>query len=213
MEQCCEAKAQELVVLRDQQRRVLIAVLVVNLGMFFVEYGAGIQAGSSALMADSLDMLGDSLVYGFSLYVLQRSLTWRAWAALIKGLLMAAFGLVVLAQSVSALRFGIPPLVPTMLGVGMLALMANGFCFILLWRHRSDDINLRSTWLCSRNDLIANGAVLAAAALVAWSESIWPDVIVGIGIAGLFLRTAFSVLRDSLSEMSRSRNPAISGVD
>jgi Co/Zn/Cd efflux system component len=91
-----------------------------------------------------------------------------------------------------------------MLGTGALALVANGFCFFLLWRHRTDDINLRSTWLCSRNDLIANGAVLAAAVLVAWSESLWPDVIVGVGIAGLFLRTAASVIRESLTELARA---------
>jgi len=209
MEQCCETKTQELVALRDQQRRVLIAVLLVNFIMFFVEFGAGLLSGSSALLADSLDMLGDSLVYGFSLYVLQRSLAWRAGAALAKGLLMAAFGLGVLLQSALALQAGVPPLVPTMLITGVLALIANGFCFFLLWRHRTDDINLRSTWLCSRNDLIANAAVLAAAALVAWSQSIWPDVIVGVGIAGLFLRTAASVLRESLTEFGRARSDAL----
>lgn len=209
MDQCCETKAQELVALRDQQQRVLIAVLLINLIMFFVEFGAGLLAGSTALLADSLDMLGDSLVYGFSLYVLQRSLAWRAWAASAKGVIMAAFGLGVLLQSALALRAGVPPVVPTMLGTGVLALTANGLCFFLLWRHRADDINLRSTWLCSRNDLIANGAVLGAAALVAWSESIWPDVIVGAGIAGLFLRTAASVLRESTSELVRARSDAL----
>lgn len=203
-EVCCETKAQELVALRDHQRRVLVAVLAVNLAMFFVEFGAGLVSGSSALLADSLDMLGDSLVYGFSLYVLQRSLAWRARAALAKGVLMAAFGLGVLLESGFTLRAGVPPLVPIMLGTGALALVANGFCFFLLWRHRTDDINLRSTWLCSRNDLIANGAVLAAAVLVAWSESLWPDVIVGVGIAGLFLRTAASVIRESRTELARA---------
>ena len=93
-----------------------------------------------------------------------------------------------------------------MVGTGALALIANAFCFSLLWRHRADDINLRSTWLCSCNDLIGNGAVLAAAAFVAWSESIWPDVIVGVGIAGLFLRTAALVVRESLTELGRARS-------
>jgi Co/Zn/Cd efflux system component len=95
---------------------------------------------------------------------------------------------------------------PAMAAVGFLALLANTYCFALLWRHRSDDINLRSTWLCSRNDLFANGAVLVAAALVAWSGSLWPDLIVGAGIAILFLRTAITVLRESLSEHARARN-------
>ncbi len=201
MDQCCEAKEQELAALRDEQRRVLVVVLVVNAAMFFIEFGAGLLSGSTALQADSLDMLGDSLVYGFSLYVLQRSLAWRARAALFKGLIMAVFGVGVLVESAIRLRAGVPPEVPTMMGVGLLALIANTFCFSLLWRHRADDINLRSTWLCSRNDLIANGSVLAAAALVAWSQSIWPDIIVGVGIAYLFLRTAASVLRESLAEL------------
>jgi len=99
-----------------------------------------------------------------------------------------------------------------MLAIGTLALVANAYCFSLLWRHRADDINLRSTWLCSRNDLIANGAVLIAAGLVAWSESLWPDVIVGIAIAVLFLRTATLVLRESLAEISRARSGLIEGA-
>ena len=211
-DQCCEAKAQELVALRDHQRRVLVAVLVVNLVMFFVEFGAGLLSGSSALLADSLDMLGDSLVYGFSLYVLHPSLAWRARAALIKGVIMAAFGLAVVIECAFTLRVGVPPLVPAMFASGALALVANAFCFFLLWRHRADDINLRSTWLCSRNDLIANAAVLAAAVLVAWSESIWPDIIVGVGIAGLFLRTAASVLRESRTELARAGRGELEGA-
>ncbi len=208
MDHCCEAKAEELAALRENQRRVLLVVLAVNLSMFFVEFGAGLLSGSSALLADSLDMLGDSLVYGFSLYVLHRSLAWRARAALTKGVIMAGFGLAILVESGLTLRAGVPPLVAPMLVVGLLALIANAYCFSLLWRHRADDINLRSTWLCSRNDLIANGAVLVAAGLVAWSESIWPDIIVGVGIACLFLRTAASVLREARAELDRARNSA-----
>ncbi|MBW2383544.1 MAG: cation transporter [Deltaproteobacteria bacterium] len=212
MDQCCEAKGYELATIRGAQGRVLTIVLAVNAAMFFVEFGAGIFAGSTALLADSLDMLGDSLVYGFSLYVLHRSEAWRARAALGKGAIMAAFGLGVLFEAAHSLRTGVVPMAPAMLAVGALALAANGFCFSLLWRHRTDDINLRSTWLCSRNDLIANGAVLVAAALVAWSNSIWPDFIVGVGIAVLFLSTAVSVLRDSMLELGRARSCSPEGV-
>jgi cation diffusion facilitator family transporter len=212
MEQCCEAKTSELAALRLRQGRVLVTVLAVNLTMFGVEFGAGLLAGSTALLADSLDMLGDSLVYGFSLFVLHRSLAWRARAALMKGLVMAAFGLGVLVEAAFSVRAGGPPLVPAMAAIGMLALLANAFCFSLLWRHRGDDINLRSTWLCSRNDLIANGAVLVAAVLVAWSGSRWPDLIVGAGIAVLFLRTASSVLRESITELARARSGALEGA-
>lgn len=206
MDRCCETKASELAALRLRQSRVLVAVLAVNLTMFFVEFGAGLLSGSTALLADSLDMLGDALVYGFSLFVLHRSLTWRASAALVKGGIMAAFGVGVLLQAFARLATGVPPMVPIMVGIGAVALVANTFCFALLWRHRGDDINLRSTWLCSRNDLIANGAVLGAAAAVAWSGSLWPDLVVGAGIAILFLRTAGSVLRESVAELGRARD-------
>ena len=205
-EDCCEAKGVELVVLRERQGRVLVLVLSTNLAMFGVEFVAGLLAGSTALLADSLDMLGDALVYGFSLWVLHRSLAWRARAGLLKGLVMAAFGVGVLIEASLRLRAGVPPLAPAMFAVGVLALAANGYCFWLLWRHRADDINLRSTWLCSRNDLIANLAVLAAALGVAGTRSLWPDVIVGVGIAALFLRTAVSVLRESQDELARSRH-------
>ncbi len=212
MEQCCEAKTNELAALRLRQGRVLAAVLAVNAIMFCVEFGAGLLSGSTALLADSLDMLGDSLVYGFSLFVLHRSLAWRARAALAKGVIMAVFGLGVLMEAALRIPAGVPPLVPAMAAIGTLALFANAFCFSLLWQHRTDDINLRSTWLCSRNDLIANGAVLVAAVLVAWSGSLWPDLIVGAGIAVLFLRTASSVLRESVTELARARNGAVEGA-
>lgn len=209
MDQCCEAKSNELALLRIRQKRVLVSVLIVNAIMFCIEFGAGVLSGSAALLADSLDMLGDSLVYGFSLFVLHRSLTWRARASLAKGLIMAGFGVGVLTEAAFRIHIGVPPVVPTMAAIGALALIANSFCFSLLWRHRSDDINLRSTWLCSRNDLIANGAVLTAALLVAWTGSLWPDVIVGAAIAVLFLRTSVSVLRESFSELVRARSGAL----
>ena len=205
MDDCCEAKAGELDAIRSRHSRVLWAVLVINAIMFLVEFGAGLVSGSSALLADSLDMLGDSLVYGFSLFVVGRSLSWSARAALLKGMVMALFGVAVLFELAYKLGTATPPEVPTMAVVGTIALAANTLCFSLLWRHRADDINLRSTWLCSRNDLIANAAVLAAAALIAWSGSRWPDIIVGLGIAILFLRTAVAVLRESFAELERAR--------
>jgi len=212
MDDCCEAKAGELNAIRSRHGRVLAAVLAVNVLMFIVEFGAGLVSGSSALLADSLDMLGDSLVYAFSLFVVHRSLHWKARAALLKGAIMALFGIGILFEVAFKLRTGTLPAVPTMIAVGTLALAANALCFLLLWSHRADDINLRSTWLCSRNDLIANAAVLAAAALVAWSGSGWPDIIVGIGIAILFLRTAAVVLRESFTELNRARSSVLEGA-
>lgn len=162
--------------------------------MFFVEGGAGIWAGSTALMADSLDMLGDTLVYGFSLYVLAKGARWQAVSAMFKGLIMAGFGVVVLAEAAYKFYYPLTPVAEAIGIVGALALAANAVCLWLLWRHRSDDINMHSVWLCSRNDIVANCSVLVAGALVYLTASGWPDIAVGLGIAALFLRSAFHVI-------------------
>jgi len=195
MDSCCTEEA------RKEQKHVFQVVLAVNAAMFCVEGGAGILAQSTALLADSLDMLGDTLVYGFSLYVLNKSRVWRGRAAFLKGLVMLAFGLGVLLEAGLKLRAGVVPIASVMGWIGALALAANAFCFALLWRHRAGDLNLRSTWLCSRNDVVANGAVLVAAALVSQLRSVWPDVLVGVGIAGLFLWTALWVLHEAATEL------------
>jgi Co/Zn/Cd efflux system component len=204
MDECCEAKAAELGALRGRQGRVLVIVLLINAIMFLIEFSAGLVAESTALLGDSLDMLGDSLVYGFTLYVLAGTRAWRARAALLKSVIMLAFGVGVLVAAAGRASSGVVPAAPTMAGVGALALTANTACFALLWRHRADDLNLRSTWLCSRNDLIANVSVLLAAAAVARFASPWPDLLVGVAIAALFLRTAVTVLRQSLAELGAS---------
>ncbi|ALP53732.1 cation transporter [Candidatus Tenderia electrophaga] len=201
MANCCEDKACELDALGKRQRHVLQIVLVINALMFFVESGAGLIARSTALLADSLDMLGDALVYGFSLWVITRDQRWRAIAALLKGLIMAAFGIVVLLEVLDKLFEPVLPIAPVIGTVGFIALAANSVCLVLLLRHRHDDINMRSTWLCSRNDIIANVSVLAAAGGVAVSGSMWPDVIVGLGIALLFLHSAIHVLKQSVIEL------------
>jgi len=208
MDACCEQKAEEIKTLRGEHRRVLVVVLVINAVLFVVEAIAGLLANSTALLADSLDMLGDSLVYGFSLYVLWRSAAWKAKAALLKGAIMAVFGVGVLLEVIYKTISGIVPSAETMGIIGLLVLLGNGLCFLLLFRHRSDDLNMRSTWLCSRNDIIANLAVLVAAIGVKVFDASWPDILVGAAIAALFLRSAFTVLRESFSELRilRSRS-------
>lgn len=201
MDDCCETKAQELVALRGKHRNVLVTVLVINAVLFVVEAAAGYLAGSTALLADSLDMLGDSLVYGFSLYVLWRSAAWKAKAALLKGAIMAVFGAGVLLEVIYKTISGIVPSAETMGIIGALVLLGNGVCFLLLLRHRSDDLNMRSTWLCSRNDIIANVSVLMAAVGVKVFDANWPDTIVGAAIAALFLKSALTVLRESFGEL------------
>lgn len=204
---CCDGDDDVFVVLRDRQRTVLWMVLGINAVLFVVEFSVGWWARSTALLADSLDMLGDAFVYAFSLWVLHRGTPWRARAALSKGVVQLVFGLVVLSQAMWRAVDGTPPLADAMALMGFVALAGNTWAFALLWRHRSDDINMTSTWLCSRNDLIANAAVLAAAAAVWQLDSVWPDVIVGIAVAVLFLRTAGDVIRDARSELAEANEP------
>jgi len=194
MDGCCEIRP-----VQARQRRVLRVVLWINLGMFLAELAAGIVAHSTALLADSVDMLGDAIVYGFSLYVIARAPLWQHRAALLKGLIMAGFGLGIAAEVASKLARGLTPEAGIMWAVALAALVANGSVLVLLWRHRADDINMRSAWLCSRNDVIANGGVLLAALGVARSGSAWPDILVGLAIAALFAASAAGVIRDALA--------------
>ncbi|RYZ77590.1 MAG: cation transporter [Proteobacteria bacterium] len=201
---CCENKASELAALRAKQGNVLKIVLLLNAVMFGIEFVAGYLSKSSALMADSLDMFGDAAVYGLSLYALHRGALWRARAGLSKGLVMAAFGLFVLGQVAYRTWVGTVPVAETMGLIGGMALAANAICLWLLYAHRSDDINMRSTWLCSRNDIIANVGVLGASSLVALTQSGIPDRVVGFGIAILFLKSAYEVLTEARAEIRES---------
>jgi Co/Zn/Cd efflux system component len=194
MSDCCGCETQA-----DPQRqsRVLAAVLGINLVMFFVEAGAGLFAGSAALLADSLDMLGDALVYAFSLYVVARSDRWKAGSALLKGLIQLGFGVAVLLMTAYKVLHPAVPLAAAISGVGLLALGANAVCAVLLLRHRHDDLNMNSVWLCSRNDLVSNAAVIAAGGMVALTNAQWPDIVVGAAIALLFLNTSYGVISRS----------------
>jgi cation diffusion facilitator family transporter len=201
MANCCNDKACELDALRGRQSSTLKWVLAINAVMFVVELTAGLMSGSLSLLADSLDMLGDALVYGFSLYVVARGARMKARAALFKGIIMALFALFVLGQAIYRILFPHVPVFEVIGVIGLLALAANGICFFLLWRHRSDDINMSSVWLCSRNDLIANVSVLFAAAGVWLTHSGWPDILVGLVLAALFVRSALFVLRGAITEL------------
>ena len=201
MADCCNDKVCEIEALRSRQSAMLKVVLGINAVMFGVELTAGIMSASVSLLADSLDMLGDALVYGFSLYVVARGARMKAKAALLKGGIMAAFGLFVLAQAVNKMLLPHVPAFETIGAIGALALAANGLCLFLLWQHRADDINMRSVWLCSRNDIIANISVLFAAAGVGFTGSGWPDIVVGFALAALFLKSASFVLRSASTEL------------
>ena len=190
MDACCDVHE-----VQARQRRVLTLVLVINAVMFVTECAAAVLSHSTALLADSVDMLGDAIVYGFSLYVIGRGPAWQARGARLKGGIMLLFGLAVLVEVGTKLARGLVPRVELMSAIGVVALAANAACLIVLWRHRRDDVNMHSVWLCSRNDVAANAAVLLAAGGVALTASAWPDVIVGLLIAALFTRSAIRILR------------------
>ena len=199
-DECCSRKGDTLAALAAKagQRRVLVIVMAINLAMFLIEFGGGLAARSSALMADSVDMLGDALVYALSLYALRRGLRWEAGAAIAKGVIILGFGMVVLVEIADKLAHGIPPSSTLMLAFGSGALAANLLCLGLLWRFRGANVNMRSTFECSRNDVLSNIGVLVAAGLVAATSAAWPDIAVGTVVALLFLRSAWRVLAEAI---------------
>lgn len=183
-------------------RRALWAALIVNALMAVVEVTSGLAAGSVSLLADAVDFAGDAANYGLSLAVLSLALAWRSRVAWIKGWSMAAFGVFVLGRGVWSLLTGQVPEPLTMGVVGTLALAANVGVALLLYRFREGDANMRSVWLCTRNDALGNLAVLAAALGVFGTGQAWPDLIVAAVMATLALSAARSVLRQARAEMA-----------
>jgi cation diffusion facilitator family transporter len=182
-------------------RRVLWIALLLNALMFVVEISAGFASGSVSLLADAIDFFGDAANYAVSLAVLGMALAWRARAAFIKGLCMLAFGLFVISKALWAARTGTPPEALTMGMISLLALAVNVGVAALLYAWREGDANMRSVWLCSRNDAIGNVAVLLAALGVAGTRTAWPDLAVALGMGVLALTSAYSVLRQARGEM------------
>ena len=182
-------------------RRALWAVLIINAGMFVVEITAGVFAGSVSLQADAVDFLGDSASYAISLFVLSKSLRWRSGAAMIKGLSMAVFGLWILGTVIhTAMTSGTPD--PMVMGwVGVMAMLANLVAAFLLYRYRNGDANMRSVWLCTRNDVLGNIAVVLAASGVLATGSMWPDLGVAMILASLALHSSAQILRQSMAEL------------
>jgi Co/Zn/Cd efflux system component len=185
-------------------RRALWIVLAINAGMFLVEIGAGLAAGSASLQADALDFLGDAANYGISLLVAGMTLRYRAMAAFAKGVSMGAFGLWVIATVVWHAVQGTLPSAAMMGAVGFAALAANAVSFGILWFYRTGDANMRSAWICTRNDVLGNLAVLLAAFGVFGTGTGWPDILVAATMAALALQGASTVLRQSLGEMGQA---------
>lgn len=195
---CCPPPA---AIQSARYRRVLWAALFINAAMFGVELAGGLRAGSVSLLADAVDFFADAVNYGVSLLVLGMALQWRARAALLKGLTMGAFGVFVLGRASWAAITGVMPEPITMGAIGTLALVANVAVALMLYAWREGDANMRSVWLCSRNDAIGNLAVMGAALGVFGTGSAWPDLAVAVVMAALALTAARSVVTQAWAEL------------
>ncbi|WP_343563651.1 cation transporter [Kiloniella sp. b19] len=190
---------------RDYKRRLWL-VIAINATMFAVEMTAGQLAGSQALQADALDFFGDTMTYGLSLAVIGCSLAIRARAALLKGVSLLLMGLWVLGSTAYQVLVLDVPSAPIMGAIGFLALIANLLSVLLLVRYKDGDANVRSVWLCSRNDAISNVIVMIAAAGVWGTSSGWPDLAVAGVMATLFLSSAFQILKQGMEEYQQGKN-------
>lgn len=193
MSDCCSVSASS-----SQKKSILITVLILNAVMFVVQISAAVIAHSTSLLADSLDMLGDALTYGFSLYVVNRSNIWQTRAALLKAGIIILFAVGIILEAIIKVTVTeVMPDVMMMAVFSVVALLVNGLCLYLLTRHRHADINLYSTWVCARNDIICNVSVLAAAGLVYTLDSRWPDIIIGLLLAMVLLKSAWGIIRQT----------------
>lgn len=197
---CCGNETQFEGLSPDYRRRLWL-VIAINAAMFFVEMGAGALAGSRALQADALDFAGDSLTYGVTLAVIGSAARVRAWAAVVKGVSLAAMGLWVLGATAYHILVAGAPRAEVMGVVGFLALTANVTSVVILMRYKEGDANVRSVWLCSRNDAIGNVAVMLAAAGVWLTATRWPDLVVAAIVAAVFVTSSVQILRQSVSEL------------
>ena len=191
-------------VVSPRYRKILWIALIVNLTMFLVEIGAGFSSGSTSLLADSIDFFGDAANYAVSLVVLSMALAWRARAALLKGASMLVFGVFVLGRAAWSFTQGGTPDALTMGAIGSLALLANVGVAALLYAYRDGDANMRSVWLCTRNDALGNVAVMLAALGVFGSGSAWPDLAVAAVMAGLAITGGWSVVRQARGELKQA---------
>jgi Co/Zn/Cd efflux system component len=202
MASCCSSGCGSgKAVVSPRYRKILWIALIINALMFVVEIVGGLSAGSVSLLADAVDFAGDAANYGLSLAVLSMGVLWRARAALVKGWTMGAYGVFVLGKTAWAAVDGIPPEPYTMGAIAILAFAANLTVAALLYTFRDGDANMRSVWLCSRNDAIVNIAILLAAAGVLGTGTAWPDLVVAVVIAALALTAAVSVIRQARGEI------------
>ncbi len=195
----------EIEIKNRDQRRVLILLLAINGVMFIAEFIAGIMGNSTALIADSLDMLADATVYAIGLYAVGRSLLVKAKAAHLSGIFQVALGLGVLFDIMRRAVIGSEPESMMMIVVGVVALIANTVCLVLIYKHRQDEVHMRASWIFSKNDVIANLGVISGGLLVAYTSSHWPDLIIGLLIATIVIRGGLHIIKDANREKSQQQ--------
>jgi len=182
------------------ETRVLVILLLINGLMFFLEFGVGWWAQSTALIADAMDMLADAMVYGVGLYAVGKQVSAKIRAATISGWLQVGIGLLVLIDIARRFVFGSEPISTLMMGMGLVALIANTICLILISKHRDGEVHMRASWIFSKNDVIANVGVMLAGALVAMTDSRVPDLVIGIVVALVVFRGGMQILKDAKYE-------------
>jgi Co/Zn/Cd efflux system component len=197
----CEIEIQD-----KSERQVLIVLLLINGIMFVAELIVGWWAQSTALIADALDMLADAMVYGVGLYAVGKSLLLKAHAARISGSLQVLLGLLVLVDIVRRLIVGSEPVSTLMMSMGVIALIANVSCLILIARHRQGEVHMRASWIFSKNDVIANVGVILAGGLVAWTGSRLPDLVIGLLVALIVIRGGILILQDAKATRTQHLN-------
>lgn len=204
MTSCCEIDTQS-----EKIRKVLWVTLWINLIVFFGQFIASIIANSTALLADSIDMVGDAIAYGISLYALNRGKAWIAKAALYKGVIIGILACIVFAEAFKKIFMTeVIPSTNVMLLFSIIGLIANAICFSLLTTYKDENLNMKSIWICSKNDMMVNVSVIITAFLVSILHSQWPDVIVGLGLAFLLLKSALHIIGLSLNKLSLDKKIA-----
>ena len=193
--------------IKDQsQRQVLYWLLGINATMFVIEMGIGLFADSTALIADSLDMLADAVVYGVALYAIGKSLLHKANAARISGFFQMALGVLIIIDIVRRSIYGSEPVSGLMMAMGAVALVANVICLVIIRKQRNEEVHMRASWIFSANDVIANLGVISAGVLVFWLDSRWPDLVIGVIVSCVVLRGAKMILEDAGNERQRALN-------
>lgn len=195
------------------QKKVLYWLLSINLTMFFIEMTVGVFAESTALIADSLDMLADAIVYCIGLYAVGKAVEKKAGAAVISGYFQGCLGVLILIDIVRRVVLGSEPVSFLIISFGTVALMANVICLLLIQKHKDGEVHMRASWIFSANDVIANTGVIISGLLVWWLDSRWPDIVIGLIIAAVIVRGARLILADARSELSnvQSETGSLSG--